>query len=99
MEREPSPLIKIPTTQGELELHWGNTLMRLFSDESFNHLEHYPTEDKTVGMRVGQEIMDILFEHDFSYRYDRYPDPATVEWLVNLEVILMETEIENLPDM
>ena len=25
-------------------------------------------------MRVGQAVLDIFFEHDFSYRYDKYPD-------------------------
>lgn len=49
---ESSPIIRIPTAQGDYELHWGNTLVRLFSDESFNHIEHYTDEDKIVGMKV-----------------------------------------------
>ena len=57
---ESSPIIRIPTTQGDYELHWGNTLVRLFSEESFNHIEHYTEEDKIVGMRVGQAVLDIF---------------------------------------
>lgn len=100
MEQEPSPLIRIPTQIGDVEINWGNCVMRVFDDEQYNHLEYYE-DDKTIGMRVGQEIMDVLHEHDFSYRYDKYPDPATVEWLVKMEVKLMEIDIENkqLPDM
>ena len=86
----------IPTTQGDYELHWGNTLVRLFSEESFNHIEHYTIDNKTLGMRVGQAVLDILFEHDFSYRYDKYPDEATMEWFVKSEVMIMEGEIEEL---
>lgn len=96
---ESSPIIRIPTTQGDYELHWGNTLVRLFSEESFNHIEHYTEEDKIVGMRVGQAVLDIFFENDFSYRYDKYPDEATVEWFIKSEVMIMENEVEDLPDM
>ena len=93
---ESSPIIRIPTAQGDYELHWGNTLVRLSSDESFNHIEHYTDEDKIVGMRVGEAILDIFFENDFSYRYDKYPDEATVEWLIKLEVVSLDNEIEGL---
>ena len=53
---ESNPIIRIPTAQGDYELHWGNTLVRLFSDESFNHIEHYTDEDKIVGMSVGNSV-------------------------------------------
>lgn len=96
---ESSPIIRIPTTQGDLDLHWGNTLVRLFGDTSFNHAEYYPNEHQTQGLKVGQYIIDILVEHDFSYRYDKYPDEATVEWFIKSEVMIMENEIEDLPDM
>lgn len=99
MEREPSPVVVIPTTTGEVNLHWGNTLVRLFENTSFNHAEYYPNEHQTQGLKVGQYIIDILVEHDFSYRYDKYPDEATMEWFVKSEVMLMENEIEDLPDM
>lgn len=97
-EREPSPLIKLPTTAGDIELHWYNCLIRTFADETLDHIEMYE-DDKTKGLRVGRAIIDIMFEHDFSYRYDKYPDEATMEWFVKSEVMIMENEIENLPDM
>lgn len=96
MEREPTPVVKLPTVSGELELHWYNTLIRTFENEDFDHIEHYPAEDKILGMRVGRAILDIFFENDFSYRYDKYPDEATVEWFIKSEVMIMENEIEEL---
>ena len=99
MEREPTPVVKLPTVSGELELHWYNTLIRTFENEDFNHIEHYTIDNKTLGMRVGQAVLDIFFEHDFSYRYDKYPDEATVEWFIKSEVTIMEGEIEDLSDM
>lgn len=98
MDREPSPVIKLSSTAGEVELHWYNCLVRTFDDELLNHVELYE-DDKIKGLRVGQAILDIMFEHDFSYRYDKYPDEATMEWFVKSEVMIMENEIENLPDM
>lgn len=97
-EREPSPLIKLPTTGGELELHWYNCLIRTFADETLDHIEMYE-DDKTKGLRVGRAIIDIMFENDFSYRYDKYPDEATVEWFIASEVTLMEDELDDLSDM
>lgn len=96
MTTEPSPVVKLPTSIGELELHWDNCLIRTFDSEQFDHLEYFTEEKKTLGLRIGREIMDILFEHDFSYRFDKYPDEATVEWFVKAEMSVMENEIEEL---
>lgn len=96
MTTEPSPVVKLPTSIGELELHWGNCLIRTFDSEQFDHLEYFTEEKKTLGLRIGREIMDILFEHDFSYRFDKYPDEATVEWFIKAEMSVMENEIEEL---
>ena len=96
MEREPTPVIRLSTTDGDIELHHYNCLVRIFQGETYNHLEHFTDEDKILGMRVGKAVLDIFFENDFSYRYDKYPDEATVEWFIKSEMTLMESEIEEL---
>lgn len=59
MERESSPLIRLPTTEGDIELHWDNCLIRTFDDDQYDHIE-LREEDGLKGLRVGQYIMDIL---------------------------------------
>ena len=95
MDREPSPVIKLSSTAGEVELHWYNCLARTFDNEDFNHVELYE-DDKTKGLRVGQAILDIMFEHDYSFRYDKYPDEATIEWFIASEVTILEDELDEL---
>lgn len=102
MEREPTPIVRLPATTGDIELNWYNSLARYFDDSQYNHIEHYEEIDgveKIRGLRVSQYVLDLLMENDFSYRYDKYPDEATMEWFVKSEVMIMENEIENLPDM
>ena len=99
MEREPSPVIRLPATTGDIELHWYNSLARYFDDSQYNHIEHYEEVDgveRIRGLRVSQYVLDLLMENDFSYRYDKYPDEATVEWLVKLEVVIMDSELDEL---
>lgn len=102
MEREPTPIVRLPATTGDIELNWYNSLARYFDDSQYNHIEHYEEIDgveKIRGLRVSQYVLDLLMENDFNYRFDKYPDEATMEWFVKSEVMIMENEIENLPDM
>lgn len=98
-ETDPSTqAISLRDTEGnEILLHHYNCLMRLFFDEQYNHVEMYDEEeDKTKGLMVGQAVMDLMFEMEFSCRYDYKPDEATVEWFIKSEVMIMESEIEEL---
>lgn len=70
----------------EISLTWFNTVIRVFPDPQFNHLE-YTTESGTkVGLRVEQAFMDVLMENEFPYYSMPYVDGETMEWLVQNEM-------------
>lgn len=92
MSIEQSPIVRLTD---DIELTWLNTCIRLFRDNSFNHVEYYEDDD-VKGLRVGQVVMDILFEHDYPYRYDPIVDDATMEWYIKSEVTLLDDELDEL---
>ena len=99
MEREPTPIVRLPATTGDIELNWYNSLARYFDDSQYNHIEHYEEIDgveKIRGLRVSQYVLDLLMENDFSYRYDKYPDEATVEWFIGTQTRLLDDELDEL---
>lgn len=92
-----SPVIIIETTEGDMVLHWFNTRIRTFRDIGLNHIEwRDDTDDRLKGIRVTQELMDILFEHEFPYQFDPVVDDATKEWFIQSEAKLLEAELGEL---
>ena len=99
MEREPSKEIvgiSVPSPEGEMILHWFNTRLRTFKDEQYNHIEYRDDEGQLKGIRPTQELMDVLFEHDFPYQYDPVVDDSTKEWLVQSEMRILQRELDEL---
>lgn len=89
------PLIKLPTDNGELDLHWGNTCIRLFKDVQYDHIEYYE-ETGTKGLRVARYILDTFIENDYPSFYTPVVDDSTYEWFIKAEMKSMEYEIEDL---
>ena len=86
----------IPCEAGEMILHYFNTKIRTFRDEQFNHVEWRDENDTLKGIRVGQDLMDLLFENDFPYQFDPIVDEATREWFIQSEVRLLDKELDEL---
>lgn len=98
-ELEPelkSPVIVIETTEGDMVLHWFNTRIRTFRDKGLNHIEWRDDENVLKGIRVTQQLMDILFEHEFPYQFDPVVDDATREWFIQSEAKLLDSELNEL---
>lgn len=86
----------IPCSEGEMILHYFNTKIRTFKDAQFNHVEWRDEENTLKGIRVTQELMDILFEHEFPYQFDPVVDENTKEWFIKSEMRLLDGELDEL---
>lgn len=86
----------IPCNEGEMILHYFNTRIRTFKDEQFTHVEWRDENEVLKGIRVNQELLDLLFENDFPYSFDPVVDEATKEWFVSSEMRLLEKELDEL---
>lgn len=100
MEQQPefsreieSPIVTIEGSEGEICLHYLNTLIRTFKDPQFNHVEHRDEEGNLRGLRVPQSLLDTLFEQEFPYRFDPYIDTQTMDWYVRAEVKNLDQEL------
>ena len=99
MEDEPQQEVvafSIPCDAGEMILHYFNTKIRTFKDEQFNHVEWRDEENTLKGIRVSQELMDLLFEHEFPYQFDPVVDEPTKEWFIQSEMRLLDNELDEL---
>lgn len=89
-----SPVIILSTAEGEeIHLHYFNSRVRTFEDSQFDHVELYE-ENRTRGLRIGREVIDMMFEMNFPMQYDPYVDPATFEWYVQSEMRIAENQLE-----
>ena len=97
-EKESIPAISITDTEGnQILLHRYNCLMRIFNDDQYNHIELYDDEEETIkGLMVGQAVMDLMFEMEFSWRYDAVPDESTVNWYINAQTHMLDKELDDL---
>jgi hypothetical protein len=100
MENEPneieSPIVELESSVGHVALNYLNTTIRTFKDTSMNHVEYRNPEGYLQGIMVPQDIMDILFEHEYPYRFDPVVDDYTVDWYVRAQAIKLEDELDEL---
>lgn len=87
-----TPLIKLTDDIG---LTWLNCCMRTFKDSEYNHIEYYD-EENIKGIRVAGWIMDLLFEHEYPYRFDPVVDDQTLNWYINTESKILEQELDEM---
>lgn len=80
-----SPTIDIECDPA-ITLNWANTVIRTFGlpFSDLNHVE-YRDENGLRGIRVTQELMDLLFEQEFPYQFNYFPDEETRDWFVAAE--------------
>lgn len=97
-EHEPREVtgFSFESTEGEIVLHWFNTRIRTFKDEQFNHVEWRDDDGALRGLRMGQHVIDMLFEHEFPYQFDPVIDEATMDWFVAAETKDLQKELDEL---
>lgn len=94
------PYLKCGFTNGEIMLHWGNSTLRSFYfNPDMNHVE-YRDEEKTLkGVRMAQEVMDLMQVYGWPMRTDPLVDPQTTEWFVQLELHSLESDLDSLDEL
>ena len=93
--------VQVEMSDGEvLNLRRDNTLLRTFGNAALNHIEHYTqNEDGTprvIGIKAVQAFFDRLFEEEWSYRFDKYPDKATMKWFLSTEMSHFDDDLAEL---
>lgn len=90
-----TPYLEIKVGEETIPLHHFNVLVRLFETESANHVE---LRDKSgcKGIRMAQEILQQMVDYDYSFRWDRYVDENTLEWLSAIEASHLDEELDSL---
>lgn len=89
------PYLAVSYGESQLVLHHFNTTVRLFENDSANHVE---VRDGKVlkGLRMAQDMMDLMIEYDYSFRWDRFVDEHTLNWLVEVEASHIDEELDEL---
>lgn len=95
MSEFESPKIVLPSSEGDIVLHYFNSRLRTFLDPQYDHVEMYEDE-QTKGLRVGRVVMDAMFEHQFPMQFDPIVDEATFEWFIRSETKLLEQELDEM---
>ncbi len=91
-----APFLRCNYGEGEIELHWGNATIRAFHfDDTMNHVETR-IEGKLKGIRMGQDIMDLMIKYGYPMRVDPVPDEATVDWFLSMEMSELDRELDEL---
>lgn len=97
MEQYQVPQVVIANDEDEFTLDWSNTRIRTFEDNQFDHIEHR-VEERLKGIRVGQAVMDLLFDLNFPMQYDPVVDQSTFEWFIEAECKLLNQELNSLDE-
>lgn len=90
-----TPVLDIGFDDRVIQLHHFNTVVRLFENEDANHVE-IRHEKVLKGVRMAQDIMDMMIAYDYSYRWDKRLDSATEDWLVAIQSSELQAEIDDL---
>lgn len=92
-----TPVLDIGFNGDTVQLHHFNALVRLFDNEDANHVEI--RIDKVLrGVRMAQDMLDLMLDYDYSYRWDKRVDEHTMNWLAAVEASHLDEEIEELQD-
>lgn len=94
------PFLRCGFNDCEIVLHWGNSLLRAFYfNEEMNHVEYRDEEKKLKGIRMDQELMDLMQVYGWPMRVDPIPDEQTSEWFVQMEMRSLESELDDLDEL
>lgn len=94
-----APFLRCSFGDGELELHWGNAVIRAFHfDDTMNHVETR-IDDSLKGLRMSHDIIDLMIKYGYPMRIDPVPDEATRDWFISMEMHDLEVELDDLDDL
>jgi hypothetical protein len=83
-----------------ITLHWANTVIRTFGFpfKHMDHIEFRDDEGTLKGLRVTQELMDMLFEREFPQSFSYFPEQSDVDWFVRADTAdAAQLDVDGLP--
>lgn len=93
------PFLRCGFEDKEIVLHYGNSLLRAFYfNEEMNHVE-YREDGSLKGIKMDQELMDLMQVYGWPMRVDPIPDEQTSEWFVSMEMRSLDSELEDLDEL
>lgn len=97
-----APAVILPTPNGDIVCHWGNTLIRCFRFQpEIDHIEYYEEDERPCGIYVERVLLDAFIAHAYPIRRDPFVDEATMEWYIGYvaNVSDLDEELEGLDDL
>lgn len=80
----------------EMTLHWFNTCVRLFRNNTWaTHLD-VQLEDRKVGVTVDEDFADLLLEYHYPSHESPFIDPASIAWLGERALDGLDDELRDL---
>lgn len=89
-----TPRIDVPTAMGELALTYFNTTIRLFEDETYNHIEFVCEDGQKLGLGVSEDFIDTLQEHDYPQYFLPFVDESSQRWYEHNQTRNLDAEID-----
>lgn len=89
-----TPYLEVQVGDKTFPLHRFNTVVRLFEVESANHVELRDSKG-CKGVRMAQDIIQMMVNYDFSFRWDLYVDEQTMDWLSAIEASHLDEELDS----
>lgn len=87
------PYLNIETVDGEQHiLHWGNTTVRQFEEEEYDHVE-LKIGERVCGMVFDDDMMDKFIDYDYPLKWLPLVDDATLEWFISREADHIDDEL------
>jgi hypothetical protein len=81
-----TPVTEYKLNYGEsLPLTWHNTIICIFNNPTFNHIQYKVESGELVKLYANQDLIDSLYEQDYPIFSLPYVDQATFDWFVASE--------------
>lgn len=91
------PFLDVESGGVDFRLHWGNTTVRTFADEEYDHIELRDGDTKK-GIQFDEDMMDLFIEYDYPRRFDPLVDDSTLSWYGDVQLSHFDQELEEFLD-
>lgn len=89
-----TPYLDVQFNGRVVSLHHFNTVVRMFELDTADHVELREDGEPVKGIKMAHELIDMMVEYDYDFRWNKRIDNATEEWLAQIEASDLEAEWE-----
>lgn len=78
-------------------LNYFTARVRMFKDPQYNNVEYRKDPQAPLcGLRVTEELINMMLEHSYPQQFDPIVDPLTQEWYIKAVTAHLDDELEGL---